>query len=289
MMKRIVSNHWVEIIIITLILLVGGIVAAEVMQGQTSGGVKKTVLVESDGTVDVKLTTGFGTTAATPSYVAPGTSAIFPVSADTSANTVTHQMFMQPTNGTNGQDILAASSDNVAWTNNPAMTYCVMAASDGTASDMVKLGASGELQVTDVATRPGEDASSGTVKGTKMYSNGYHPPKTTTADILGTLKTVLASVEILDYPNCTVWVRNLDAAKAFTDFAVFGSPDNSGTCGDANWVSIASTACDTLAATLTCAQVITPNSYRYLCAQAKCAASTDDCDSVDAWVTCNPG
>lgn len=179
--------------------------------------------------------------------------------------------------------VLNNITDALALTTNTLATVSAMMVYNGATLDMARSGASGGL-IVEVVTRAWEDLANGWVNVKKSATGTYAPAKTTTANI-GVAATVLASVEILGYPNCTVTLRNVDAADPFTDAAVYVSADNAGTCGDANWVSLSWVACDALTATNTCTYTFTSNSYRYMCVQVTGAVGNEV--SVDAWLTCS--
>ena len=106
------------------------------------------------------------------------------------------------------------------------------------------------------------------------------PVKTTTAGIAGTLVDVLASVEVLGYPNFCVSLKNNDAANSLTDAAVFQSPDGT------SWESLSWTACDTLAPAALCSYCANGHAYRYIKVQAK-ADAVATVATLDAWLTAN--
>jgi hypothetical protein len=106
------------------------------------------------------------------------------------------------------------------------------------------------------------------------------PTKTTTLAIAGTLVDVLASTEVLGYPNFCVTLKNNDAANPLTDAAIFQSPDGSA------WESLSWTACDALAFATSCSYCVSGNAYRYIKVQAKADAILT-VSTLDAWLTAN--
>ncbi len=150
---------------------------------------------------------------------------------------------------------------------------------NGATLDMVRVGASKEWNMTDIATRPGEDAANDFRKTAKYYSEGYSPAKTTTVDVGTAESIVLASTEILNWPNVCVYLENDDDTDPFTDADVYVSPDGTG------WIDLAWTGCDSLAHGDLCVYCFSNHAYRYIKVGVK-AADANQVD-VDAWLTGN--
>ena len=184
-------------------------------------------------------------------------------------------------------DVEDANADAKALTLNPLMTASVMYLYNGATIDMARNGAVKELQVTDVATRPGEDAANDWRKTKKQEIAVWTPAKEASGDIVAAATIVLASKEVVSWPNCCIYYRNKDAGVSLTDAALYTSPDNGGTCGDANWAQISWNDCETLAHGATCVYCFSEMAYRYVCGTASAAANPNDVDSVEAWITCN--
>jgi hypothetical protein len=151
---------------------------------------------------------------------------------------------------------------------------------DGVNWDRLLLGAVGELLVTDVATRPGEDAGNDWRKIKKEAIAVYTPAVETSGSIGTAQVTVLAAKEILGYPNCTVYLKNNDAVDSFTDVSIYASPDLSDGW-DLGWNT-----CDALAAGGTCLYQMSNHSYRYILVSVT-ATDANPVSSVSAWITCN--
>lgn len=184
--------------------------------------------------------------------------------------------FYDGTNYRRWQGITAADGltyPTAPWTLSPIFL------DNGATLDMAKSGAVGELEVTDVATRPGEDAGNDWRKVKKESVATYSPAKETTTDVGTAATTVLASKEVLDWPNWCVYLENDDGADPFTDADVQVSPDGS------TWISLTWTACDALAAGSACVYCVTNAAYRYVRVQVA-AADANQVD-VDAWITSN--
>ena len=208
---------------------------------------------------------------------------------DTSGNLIVNQSTsvpgynrIQDGDGTTLADVIDTFADNQAVSLNGLMTGSVMYVYDGAALDMLRSGAVGELQVTDVATRPGEDAASDWRKVKKEAIKTYSPAKETSGQILAVPVIVLAAKEILGYPNYCVFIKNLDAANSLTDVDHQVSPDNT------TWVDLTEpSSCDTLAAAATCVFCVSGNAYRYVRVRVTAAAVAADVDSVNTWITAN--
>jgi hypothetical protein len=150
---------------------------------------------------------------------------------------------------------------------------------NGATLDMVRVGASKEFHMTDIATRAGEDAANDRRKMGKYYSEGHSPAKTTTATVGTAEEEVLASTEILNWPNVTLYLHNTDGADPFTDAAVYVSPDG------VLWIPLTWTSCDTAGYGTGCSFELSGQSYRYI--KAGVAAADANPVSVDAWLTAN--
>lgn len=183
------------------------------------------------------------------------------------------------------RDISDSFADDQSTTLNGAWSACVQYLYDGATTDMARSTASGAAAVEDTSVRAGEDVANGWRRIKKEAIATNAPAKTSTASAGTTAVVVLASLDVSGYPNCVVYLRNTDAADPFTDAAIYTSPDNAGTCGDVNWVSLTWTTCDGLVATNTCSYEFSNKSYKYLC--VKVAATDANPVSVDAWIVCN--
>lgn len=184
-------------------------------------------------------------------------------------------------------DVEDTNADGKALTLNPLATMATMYLYNGATLDMGRSGAVGELQTTDVATRPGEDAANDWRKVKMQEIAVWTPAKEASGNIANAAVVVLASKEVVAWPGCCVYLRNKDAANALTDVDIWTSPDNAGTCADANWAPLAWDSCDGLIAGATCVYCFADLSYRYICANAVAAANPNDVDSVEAWLVCN--
>ena len=162
------------------------------------------------------------------------------------------------------------------WTNTVIYGY------NGATLDMAKLGAVGELLVTDVATRPGEDAGNDWRKTKKEAIAVYTPAPTTGTAVAAAAVEVLGSKEIMGYPNVCIWLKNAGGGGGgpLTDANIQVSPD------ETLWVSITSTVCDAITSGIGCVQCLEGSAYRYVRVYATAAAPAND-TTVDAWLTAN--
>lgn len=180
-------------------------------------------------------------------------------------------------------DVIDTYTDNLAVGLNGLMGGSVMYLYDGATLDMGRAGAVGELQVTDVATRPGEDAANDWRKSKKQEIAVYSPAVETSGAIGAVAVVVLASKEVLSFPSYCVYVKNNDAADSLTDIDYQSSPDA------ASWVDLTEpAACDTLAPGVMCVFCESGNAYRYIRVQATGAAGPT-ITSVSTWLTANKG
>lgn len=155
---------------------------------------------------------------------------------------------------------------------------------DGANHTVLKTDVNGQLYVLQGALLPGEDDGNDWRKVKKEEIGTYSPAKTGPTAVDETPDIILASVEVLSFPNFTIWVKNVGGGtgNALTDVDVQVSPDS------ANWVSVTSTACDTLTSGQTgIAAEPSGNSARYVRVYAQCGAGDDT--TVDCWITANKG
>ena len=218
------------------------------------------------------------------------------VSSTADANTAANPIFVQTSDGTNANalatpeyvgisdgttlaEVLATHADGLALASPSLKSASIVYGYNGATLDMGRVGASKEWQMTDIATRAGEDAANDYRKTAKYYSEGYSPAKTTTADVVSAESTVLASVEILNYPNVCVYLANTDDADPFTDADIYVSPDGT------TWIDLGWTSCDTLAFGEMCVYCFSNHAYRYV----KAGVKADDTNkvNVDAFLTGN--
>jgi len=180
-------------------------------------------------------------------------------------------------------------ADDQAYTVGGLLTGSVLYADDGAQLDMLKLGATGGLQ-TEVDNWPSAfsegDANVTTHKGSIAT---YHPAKTagTAVDDAGggtTGDIVLASTEVIGYPNWTLYIKNVGGGSgdALASVYVMVSPDGT------NWYTITVLDADeTAAQTLTSGQTgiaytARTLAHRYVKLEALCGAGDDT--TVDAWI-----
>jgi hypothetical protein len=177
--------------------------------------------------------------------------------------------------------VLGTQADAQATTVNGLVTSSFLYGYNGATFDMLRIGASNELQVTDIAVRPGENASLNVIDTQKKYSGSYTPAKTTTATIAdGAGTTVLAAVQIINYPNCTITAKNTHGSIHWTGFEIWTGPTNAGP-----WTTQTSTACDALVDG-TGAECWSSHghSFNWVYAVAVAASASS---SSDVWLTCN--
>jgi len=154
---------------------------------------------------------------------------------------------------------------------------------NGSTFDMLRIGASNELQVTDVAVRPGEDAGNDYRK-VKIDAITTNTPakKTTAVDSTGT-DIVIASTQVIGYTNFCAYVKNVGGGSgaAFNNLQFQTSPDDTSWTGDLGW-----TDGDAAASGSTFVYCVSGNGYNYVRAVASTAASDT---TADGWITLNKG
>lgn len=210
------------------------------------------------------------------------------LSSETTANTTyaphtkNHNYCYDATSGSwRWVNVIDSQADGQASTLNGMVTSSIGYAYNGSSFDMMRVGASNELQTTDIATRPGEDAANDWRKVKKEQTGVYTPAATTgTAVTAGTSPViVLAAIEAMSDINWCVYLKNTDGADAFTDAFIDTSPNNS------DWVTLTWTECDSLAAGAVCVYCVSNNAYRYIRARVSSAADL----TVSAWYVANKG
>jgi len=135
-----------------------------------------------------------------------------------------------------------AATDNLTL---PTAPFCISVTTlfDGAQLDLARASATGDLNVIDTSTRPGEDAGNDRRKYFKDDTNVYNPPVTTGTAVANNVPEIVCpSVYMLNTPNWSVWVKNAGggAADVLTDVDVQVSYNNS------DFSSHTSSTCDTL-------------------------------------------
>lgn len=179
--------------------------------------------------------------------------------------------------------VLGTQADAQATTINGIVTSSFLYGYNGATFDMLRIGASNELQVTDVAVRPGEDAGNDYRKVKVDAINTSTPAKKTTAvDSAGT-DIVIASTQVIGYTNFCAYVKNVGGGNgaAFNNLQFQSSPDDTSWTGDLGW-----TDGDAAASGSTFVYCVTGNGYNYVRAVASTAASDT---TADGWITLNKG
>jgi len=168
---------------------------------------------------------------------------------------------------------------NQAYTIGGIATASVMYADDGATLDPLKVGGSGELQITDVATRPGENVADNLREINKKNTQEVTPAYENTATIGTATVTIFASREVINDPNFCLWVKNTDGVDPIIDVDIEGSPDGT------EWVDLGWAACDGLVAGSTCVYCVSGNAYRYIRGRGTAADANQASSRV--WYTGN--
>lgn len=199
----------------------------------------------------------------------------------------TNPLTVQIGDSSRSVDIQESISDALPVSTNALVTASAILGYNGVSLSMLRVGATKELQVTDVATRPGEDSGNDWRKVKKEQVAVVTPAKTTTT--VDALEDILASREVLSDPGFTVYVKNTGAA-ALTALIIETSPD-----GSSGWVALPTAVAAGYAGlrldgwvaalgagALACYSIL-GNTYRYIRVQANCGTST----TVDCWYVAN--
>lgn len=172
-------------------------------------------------------------------------------------------------------NMLSTQADGQAASINTFMTSSFLYGYNGSTFDMLRVGASNELQVTDVATRPGEDVGNDWRKIRVESISTDAPAFTDTAIVGGAGLTIaLAGLEVIGWEKVCLYFYN-SGANAFTDVSIETSADNTNYTGDLGFTS-----CDSAAVGVTCVYCF-EDAYRYVRARVSSAVNT----SVRAWFT----
>jgi hypothetical protein len=234
------------------------------------------------GTLDTDTATAIVAAWSTSSGVVDATTQRTVLATDSPSVTTAAPAYcrQQDQDSTTAADVLTAIASGTAKTENALMVAAALMLDNGATLDPALATASGGLQVGVESWPVAYDDGNAWVDTRKKAIKTLATPKQTSAtDGGGTATTVIDSLEILGYPNCTFYVDNIDAGHDLTDADIQVSPDNS------VWISLTWTACDSLGFGNACVYQLTNSSYRYARVQV-----TDDSANVvdiDAWVTCN--
>jgi hypothetical protein len=176
-------------------------------------------------------------------------------------------------------NVIDAQADGQASTLNGQVTSAFGYGFNGSTWDMLRVGASNELQTTDVATRAGEDVANDWRK-VKIESRYTYSPSYTDTDMTAAAETtILGPLEVLGDVNWCVYIKNIDDAggQAFTDVDVYISPNNS------DWIDMSWSDCDSLSFGSLCNYCVSGNAYRYV----RVTATSGSDNYARAWYTSN--
>jgi len=181
---------------------------------------------------------------------------------------------------------LLVSGDNLSKSEGGLKVEAVNYGDDGTALDIVKLGATGEVQMTDVATRPGENSGINAREVKIAYLGVSEPAKVgpTAVDDTAISATtgiiILGPTKTLANGRFCVYVKNVGGGSGddFSDVEIQDSPD-----GSSGWVITNTwTSCDTLASGSALCKYCTDDPMPWIQVKARCLATEDT--TADAWL-----
>lgn len=187
------------------------------------------------------------------------------VSKDANANATGNRLWV-----TSNVDQIGGSAVNVNGGAKDNGTQTVILATDDPA-------------VTSLAVMDDWD-SGDTCKTTKSAVGTYSPAATTGTAVAAVAAEVLASVEVLGYPNFSIWLKNAGGGGGgpLTDADIQVSFDGT------EWVSLTWTTADSLTSGQTGVYSVAGNSYRYVKVLATAAAPAND-TTCDCAITANTG
>jgi len=229
------------------------------------------------------------------------------VSKDTSANALGNPILVQLSDGTNAflttttypgylrlQDgtgttlgyVATATAAGLSKSENGLKTESVIYLDNGATLDPATSGATGELNTTDVAVRPGENAGL-FAREVKVAYLGITEPAMqgpTAVDdtaISATTGTIIfSSTKVLPSGRYCVYVKNDGGGtgNAFSDVEIHDSPD-----GTSGWVITNTwTSCDTLVAGAALCKYCDDFATGWIVIKARCAATEDT--TAKAWL-----
>ena len=210
-------------------------------------------------------------------------------------HTMSYNKFYDPDNTVwRWAHVLDSIPTSLTMSYNPQVVVSGSYFYDGSVFKAGRLGASDEIQMTDVATRAGEDSGNDWRKVKKEEIAVYGPAATTATAVdstaggeLGDL--VLASTYVGNVPNWCVYIKNAGGGSAdvLANAYVLVSP--SGSAGE--WESLTWTECDSLATGVAgqgvCSFCYEGSAHYYVKVEAICGVGDDT--TVDAFLRGNKG
>ena len=243
---------------------------------------------------------GIGTGAdATGLRVSPTTDSYYMISKTAAANAVGNTIFVELSDGAAAfldstaapgylrfqdgdstvlTDVIDTQADGLATTLNGLVTSSILYGYDGATFDMVRLTASGGVQVGVESWPVAYDDGNAWVNTRKKEIKTLSTPKTS-ASTSGDDTVILGSVELLGYPNFTIYILNADAADSTTSTSVDVSPDGS------TWISLSGSDCGIMAPGDACTISTGASSYRYV--RGVVSDGGGNAVDMEIWVTAN--
>lgn len=181
--------------------------------------------------------------------------------------------------GTNLAYVAPATADDLSKSENGLKVEAVAKYDDGTALDTGKIGATGEILVGGVYTRPGENPSLGAREIKVTYLGTTEPVKVgptavdDTALSVTTGTVILGPTKVLANGRLCVYVKNTGGGSGddLSDVEIYDSPDGTSGWDDANtWTS-----CDGLAAGTKLCKKCVDDAWPWIQIKGRCAATED--------------
>jgi len=208
------------------------------------------------------------------------------VSKDTSANALANPIYVLLSDGTTPFYVAPATAAGMSKSENGIKVEAVAYLDNGTSLDPAKAGATGEMQVTDVAVRPGENPSLNAREMKVAYLGTSEPTKVgptavdDTALSVTTGTVILGPTKVLPNGRLCVYVKNVGggSGNALSDVEIYDSPDGSSGWDDANtWTS-----CDGLTSGTKLCKKCVDDPWPWIQVKARCAAGEDT--TAEAWL-----
>lgn len=195
-------------------------------------------------------------------------------------------VYVHNTDGTNLAYIAPSTADDLSKAENGIKVEAVAKYDDGAGLDTGKVGSAGEILMTDVATRPGENVGLNAREVKVSYLGVSEPVKTdpTAVDDTAISATtgiiILGPVKTLPDGRFCIYVKNAGGGSGddFADVEIHDSPD-----GSSGWVTTNTwTSCDTLTAGSDLCKYCSDESMGWIQVKAKCGAGDDT--TAEAWL-----
>jgi hypothetical protein len=174
--------------------------------------------------------------------------------------------------------INTAGADGAANTDDAMVVECRHMGWNGASWDRVEVDNNDYLKVIDASTRAGEDTGNDWRKAQVTSLDENTTTETEGADTIAAVAVdIFDPVDISDVGSWCLYIKNTDAADAFTDLDILTNYE------DANWddaVELVQTVCvDTLAADTLCVYCVSNSAYKFIKVSATGQANPNESSS----------